>query len=802
MIITMTLAFENDTRKVIRRLASRSMQANRRRNAFIILTIALAVCLMGMLGFIQSARKMRTREDIQGQYQAGCIGTLDEIRWLADTGKFEKWGYTVEGPRIRYEDSHLSFSFMDTGMIGLMKYGEITGAYPQTDNELCAERAFLEYFGLPAEPGQTITLNLGEGECTYTVTGILEKENISREFTCWISESAALALAGHGEVQTETPYELRFRFAESQPGDLEQLRADINAFFQEMGVSEDRIFFSSNYFEMAELYLGSNMEAYLLSAVIALICAVVIYNIFYISVMGKMREYGRLKVLGATPRQLRLIVKREQRLLTIIAIPPGLIAAAAITLILMPGYWPWADNLKFAAVISVLTYVMVLAAARKPLQLAGKVSAIEAVRTTVYSRQQECRTPKRHPRPLTLPRLALMNFSRSRKKAFVTSLSLSLTGILLLCVSAFAGSIDADAMAQAQFGDHSNYLLELGPHKDYSGPGLTELQIQNPLDKALQEKLTAIPGVDHITTYNAACVQVPEIWEEEPFLVTGLDRDEMAALFSPDMILDGTVDHGQLLEEDGILICPGGSTLKTVYHAEYRPGDTVTLAAYNGQEKTYTVKGIVQHPQIGTFNFFILPTEELSVLYSEIDSFTTVLNIHAKTDSEQLRQAVFTAVTSDEITVSVREDLAAQFKVALQDEVRKYYGILVFVFLFSLINLTNTLITNLLARQQEFGIFQSVGMSNRQLSSMLSYECLYYVGITLTATLTVGTVCSIIVCRAFDRLGIFGKVTYHFPVLQMTLFAVALLLVQAVFSACAVRYSRKFSLVERIKAAD
>lgn len=94
----MTLAFENDTRKVIRRLARRSMQADRRRSLFIILTISLAVCLMGMLGFIQSARKMQTREDIQGHYQAGCIGTLEEIRQLADTGKFEKWGYTVTAP--------------------------------------------------------------------------------------------------------------------------------------------------------------------------------------------------------------------------------------------------------------------------------------------------------------------------------------------------------------------------------------------------------------------------------------------------------------------------------------------------------------------------------------------------------------------------------------------------------------------------------------------------------------------------------------------------------------------------------
>ena len=44
------------------------------------------------------------------------------------------------------------------------------------------------------------------------------------------------------------------------------------------------------------------MEVYVLAVLIAIICAIVIYNIFYISVMGKMREYGRLKVLGTTPK--------------------------------------------------------------------------------------------------------------------------------------------------------------------------------------------------------------------------------------------------------------------------------------------------------------------------------------------------------------------------------------------------------------------------------------------------------------------------------------------------------------------
>ncbi len=66
------------------------------------------------------------------------------------------------------------------------------------------------------------------------------------------------------------------------------------------------------------------------------------------------------------------------------------------------------------------------------------------------------------------------------------------------------------------------------------------------------------------------------------------------------------------------------------------------------------------------------------------------------------------------------------------------YGLLAFLFFFSLVNLINTLMTNLIARQQEFGILQSVGLSDKQLSKMLTMECFCYVAVTLLITLIVG----------------------------------------------------------------
>ena len=797
----MTWPFENDTSAVEKKLASRSIKADKRRSIFVILTIALAVCLMATLCFLYSAQQLKTLDGILGQYQAGCGGlTREEVARLVDAGKFEKWGCTVETGTARHEDSVLQVSYVSPEMIDLMGYGKITGAYPQGENELCVECAFFRYFGLPEEVGQTVALDLGDGEKSYTVTGILEAENDSRIFMVWIPETAVDA-DGH-----KAPYELRFRFAGSQGMEPAQLRADIERFFAEMGIPEDRTFYSSSYFGMVDLYLGNGMEVYAAALLIAVVCAIVIYNIFYISVMGKMREYGRLKVLGTTPRQLKRVVKRERRFLTAIAIPLGLLCAAGIALIAVPGYWSWGDNIRSAVVVSLLTYGTVLIATRKPMAMAGKVSAIEAIRATAYSQQQGPSVSRQLHRRLTMPRLALMNFSRNRKKAFVTTLSLGLTGILLLCVSAYANSVDVKEMAQSQFGDRSQYLLQ---YEDFAGREFVEMQRENPLGKTLRAELSALPGVDYVTAYSLTCVEIPAISaipgnnEHEPFVVRGISQEDMAEMYGGSGVLEGTADYRQLLDGDGILVCPAGSALKEIYRTGYQVGDTVNVSCYNGQSKTYTVMGIVQDVQIGnSSHFFILPEEELSALYPEIADFTGYVNLHTEQDSDQLRRAVFGAVSDQRVAISGLDDLSAELERGLRGELARDYGILVFIFVFSLINLANTLITNLLTRQQEFGVFQSVGMTDRQLSNMLSFECLYYVGITLLVTLTLGTACSLAVCRAFDRIGMFGTLTYHFPALQVLLFGAALLLVQGVFSACAVRYTRRLSLVERIQAVD
>ena len=65
----MTWPFENDTSAIVKKLADRSMKADKRRNAFIIITIAFAVSLMMVLALYNLGTDRENRQNLNTLHQ-------------------------------------------------------------------------------------------------------------------------------------------------------------------------------------------------------------------------------------------------------------------------------------------------------------------------------------------------------------------------------------------------------------------------------------------------------------------------------------------------------------------------------------------------------------------------------------------------------------------------------------------------------------------------------------------------------------------------------------------------------------
>ena len=75
----MTWPFENDTGAIVKKLADRSMKADKRRNAFIIITIAFAVSLMMVLALYNLGTDRENRLYLQGRYQSSFINSTSTV---------------------------------------------------------------------------------------------------------------------------------------------------------------------------------------------------------------------------------------------------------------------------------------------------------------------------------------------------------------------------------------------------------------------------------------------------------------------------------------------------------------------------------------------------------------------------------------------------------------------------------------------------------------------------------------------------------------------------------------------------
>ena len=112
------------------------------------------------------------------------------------------------------------------------------------------------------------------------------------------------------------------------------------------------------------------------SSLIVLACSLVIYSLFYISVIGKTHEYGRLRVLGATSVQIKRIVRKENFLLSCAAIPIGVVLGSVLGYCFVPDGWHWMTTLECAVVIALVTEVALKIAVHIPLEKASMVSPI------------------------------------------------------------------------------------------------------------------------------------------------------------------------------------------------------------------------------------------------------------------------------------------------------------------------------------------------------------------------------------------------------------------------------------------
>ena len=125
------------------------------------------------------------------------------------------------------------------------------------------------------------------------------------------------------------------------------------------------------------------------------------------------------------------------------------------------------------------------------------------------------------------------------------------------------------------------------------------------------------------------------------------------------------------------------------------------------------------------------------------------------------------------------------------------------IFLFGVINLINTTLSNQMSRKQENSVLRSIGLTQKQICKMNICEGLCYAFFATLATLIVGLPASIFASRKMSIATFDGKVVpYQFPVLEMSLFILVLFGMELILSVWTIRRQKKQSLIEQMRAME
>ena len=788
----MTWPFKNDTGAIVKKLAERSLASEKRRNLMVVVAVALAAFLICLSAVISVSIAQIRRNQVADTYEAVFTGVeADHVAVLKDMPELARVGeYYLLGQEHSEQGYNASYVYCDSDMmyIARSQMELIKGELPTQANEVAVSEYFLSAYGSNAKIGETVRLDTESFHGDYTVTGILSNVGEKEANLCAIAVSKAALTQWAGF--DPAGYRAYVHFKNDRQFDQETMAARCSEIAAQFGSAH--VGMNSNYFASN----SKSIDFVTIFGISALVLAggyVVIQSIFRISVNDKIQSYGQLRTIGATPRQIRRIVKKESGRLGGIGILIGILLGVGGGLLLFPkgfhgGYYGIAVLLTV-----VVCWVMVSVSVHRPVKIAANISPLEAMRFLAC--QEKVHNRKKH-RKLSPVSMGFANFGRDRKKSVSIAVSLSLGGILLLVVSSMVLTRSPEQAARLFFpdGDIKIYLSSEQPEEEIMAAG-------NPLDENLRQEILSVDGVTDVLVTRRS-------------LHSKFRTSESAEAGMCDMLTDSNrMDVEAALVSGAMPADTHSILLSTAYqkrHTDMDVGATIELIL--GQETVkVTISGLFDaskttngHGALAMDSAALFAPEELfHEIHPEIESFDyswSIVNDPGK--------AEFVGSRLKEL-ISGRSNLGMD-TIDTHIEYEKMQSSIIFgslqalswlIFLFGVVNLINTTLSNQMSRKRENSILRSVGLTGKQLCRMSVTEGMCHALFAALTVLILGLPLSMAVCAEVSKKSFAGAIVpYQFPFLQMGLFLLVLFGMEVVLSVWMVRRQKKQSVIEQMRA--
>lgn len=748
---------------------------------------------------------------------------------LAAHHDVKTYGLRSDAGYMNLEDATVSMMYMDRTGMELYKVKLKEGQLPQKENDIVVSKGILEALGQNGKIGDTITVPyqiLKDDGLDYTkekdfrICGFLADNESSKE------QKQYTSLVSEAFLKAEIPVEqVKYRFLLQVNGQKGNTTADYTETIQniarQFGISEDDMNINKEY--LAANYVDPATIPVIVGIMLIVVLAgiITIYSVYYVSMNQRVREFGKLKAIGATKRQLRQIVLREGMGVALFAIPIGLlIGTVAVKVVLLQFvehakdsnvliteaykvvakgevqlyYW-WIYLLAIA-----VTLCTVYLSLMKPMRMAAKVSEIEAMRYQGGSKRQK--SSRKGYQFLNIGRLTKRNLAENKKKSTITIVSMAVTGIFVMMVATVLSC--ANPMESAKSSIVGQYeispIVESG-NKEHPEYEWAEVQKNNPLNEGLKQQIEELDGVERVDVFTALKVSGGPFEEKiGTEFINGVPEEYAEELKKG--ITEGNVTYEELKSGDKVIL----DRALLHWYPDIKVGDKLKLNIHDGDntfQKEIEVAAIGEYGTgLTNYNCLIMAKEGAEKL--TINNSSSYFQVIADKDYDEALEASLQAIVDGSGRLQMRtwKNEYGTWENAIQMTRGACYAFIIILAAISIMNLINTMINSVHVRKKELGMMQAIGMSDRQLMKMLQLEGIFYTVGTLIISIGVGSLAGYPLFLYAKRTGMFDISTYHYPVTAAIIIILTLFVIQMLLAIFIAKSVRKDSLIERIRFSE
>ena len=862
----------SNEKKIMKEMVQGNLKVHRKRNLLLVLAITLTTILFTSVleigfGGLQSIQE--TQLKLSGMKADAELRFLDKEQFqkVQNSDLFESVGGRVPIALMEGETKRpIEIDYLDKAGMEAYYLSLEEGKMPEDEKEVLLSEQALEELGIKKEVGSHVPVS-------FTLRG--QEYNFDMRLSGWYKGGPKVnflivseTFLEHNPEVSENTYDIDKEILGTyyasvcvkNTGNIEQ---NLKEYAESLGAQTENAD-GNNYVNVAVnpmLYsedgnTGVGLSIVFFGALFILCGYLLIYNIFDIGVMQDIQEFGIMKTIGMTGKQIKRLMRRQMLLLSLIGIPIGLVVGYGLGALLLPVIlknWEYSEEeltivQSVHPAIFILTVFFVLITVflsmRRPSKRAAKYSAIETAKYTEVKKKTAEKDIH------SIKNIARSNLQRNRKRTVLVFTSLILSVVFVNSLWIISNSFDEEKYVNVQM--RRDYLVAstdtLNPSIGYVKPSasLNEEAIQELEKNAMIKNGTKLyKNAIDASVYN---FDISFDWGVEVIDVK-----------IPSIEIDGvitnsaTTNYGTLtLGKDKKPICnvcgisenflgkieilEGEKNIISIKE-KLKSGDYILVGIRANDNGKPSTDGIEISPKVGdvvTIYKDGKPLKEVEVLSQILVIDSEQISGGSSTGggtilgpwfylSEGLFKELYGEGNLVNYSFDADENDAPAVNRMLQDISEKFtnvgfetteqrhseienYKMLVRILcvliggilgVIGIVNLVNIIFTNLIVRNREFATFRSIGATKKQLRELIIRESVGYVFYAAIGGFILATLISMTAVRGIcSSIWLF---TFQFTLFPAATIIVLYLIISIIASEVGIYLWEKGSITEHLR---